>query len=199
LANKKQEKYKIFSNFLFELGIYSINKLLIRVTRKNQLTLYVVSIIFIVSFGFNFIKLNSYAYPRDIFWQLIKTNNLHDVRNVFEFEDRWPVMPEGKEVIYHDIHGKPISSYYNIIETGDHFGGTIYLINYLTKEYIFNPNDNYYLLESKPSFMNFKAYQYDSGANMIDRHTMDQMNIQIKIFAAGERITGIINQKNAGN
>jgi hypothetical protein len=121
------------------------------------------------------------------------------VENVFEFEDRWPVMPKGKEVIYHDIHGKPISSYYNIIETGGHFSGTIYLINYSAKEHIFNPNDNYHLLESKPSFMNFKAYQYDSGANMIDRHTMDKMNIQIKIFAAGERITGIINQKNAGN
>lgn len=148
-------------------------------TRKNELILYLISFIFIVNFGFNFINYNSYAYPRDVVWQLIKANNLNEVENVFEYGDRWPIMPKGKEIIYSDIHGKLISSYYNIILIGDN----IYLINDLTQYYIFNQYDNYHLLESKPSFMNFKAYQYDSGASMIDRHNMDKNSVQIKIFS----------------
>ena len=185
--------------FICIFSIYSINALLIRLTKKNQLILCALSIIFIVNFGFNFVNFSSYAYPRDLCWQLIKTNNLKDVENVFEWDDRWPLMPKGKEVIYYDIDGKPISSYYNIIEIGGHFNGTIYLINDLTKDYIFNPKDNFYLLESKPSFMNFKAYQYDSGASMIERQIMDKMNLQIKIFAAVEPITGVISQKKVRN
>ena len=34
---------------------------------------------------------------------------------------------------------------------------------------------------------------------MIDRHNMDKMNLQIKIFAAVEPITGFISQKKAVN
>lgn len=185
--------------FICIFSIYTINQLLIKITRKDQLILFVISIIFIINFGFNFIKINLYAYPRDILWQLIKINNSNNVGNVFEFVDRWPIMPKGKEVIYYDINGKPISSYYNIIEVGDHFNGSIYLVDNLTKQKIFNPNDNYHLLESKPSFMNFKAYQYDTGANMNDRHNMDKRNIQIKIFTAAKPITGCISQKQAVN
>jgi hypothetical protein len=183
--------------FICIISIYAINILLIKITRKNQLILSVISIIFIVNFGFNFIKLNSHVYPRDIMWQLIRANNSDNVGNVFNFDDHWPVMPKEKEVIYYGIDGKPIRSYYNIIEVGDHFNGSIYIVNNLTKQKIFNPHDNFRLLESKPSFMNFKAYQYDTGANMNDRYNMDKRNIQIKIFTAVKPITGCISQKKA--
>ncbi|MFA4902981.1 MAG: hypothetical protein WC600_09560 [Desulfobaccales bacterium] len=185
--------------FICILSIYSINETLTKVTRKSQLILCLISIIFIGNFWFSFINYNSYSYPRDILWQLIKENKLNGVGNVLEFDDSWPVMPKGSELICTDIHGKPINSYYNIIEVGSNFGGTIYIVNELTKHYIFNPNDNYHLLQSKPSFMNFKAYQYDSGANMIDRHNMDKMNMQIKIFTPAGQTTGFISQKKVGN
>jgi hypothetical protein len=173
--------------FLCIFAIFTINQLLIRITKKEKIILYAISIIFIVNFGFNFLKINSYAYPRDIMWQLIKTNNsinFDNVENSFNIDDRWPVMPKEKEAEYCDIFGKPIRSYYNIIEVGDHFNGSIYIVDNLSKNKIFNPNHNYRLLASKPSFMNFKAYQYDTGANMDDRLNMDKRNIQIKIFAA---------------
>ena len=185
--------------FICIFSIYAINRLILRITRKNQLILCAISIIFILTFWFNFKNLNSVSYPRDICWQLIKINNFNDGGNIFAYDDRWPVMPKGKEIIYYDIHGKSVSSYYNIIEIGDHFSGTIYLVNNLTKHHIFNPNDNYHLWESKRSFMNFKAYQYDSGANMIDRQNMDRTNIQIKIFAAVEPTIGFISPKKALN
>ena len=142
-----------------------------------------ISFIFIVNFGFNFINYNSYAYPRDIVWQLIKANKLNNVENGFEYDDRWPVMPKGNELICSDYHGKLNSSYYNIILIGGNFDANIYIVNDLNKDYKFNPDDNYHLLESKRSFMNFKAYQYDSGASMNERHNMDKNNLIIKILS----------------
>lgn len=185
--------------FICIFSIYAINGLSLKITRKNQLILCAISIIFIVNYALNIKNLSSVTYPRDIYWQLIKANNSNDAENILEYDDRWPVMPKGKEIIHYDIHGKRISSYYNIIEIGDQFNGTIYILNNLNKHQVFNPNDNYHLLESKQSFMNFKAYQYDSGATMIERHKMEKMNLQIKIFAAVEPITGFISQKPAGS
>jgi len=166
------------------LSIYSINELLIKITRKPKLILNVISIIFIINFGFSFIKYSSYVYPRDIVWQLIKANNSNAVIKTFEYEDRFPVMPKRSEIIYSDIHGKPISSYYNIILIGNNYDSCrIYIVNNSNNNYIFDPNDNYHLVESKPSFMNFKAYQYDCGADMIDRHNMNNSSTQINIYS----------------
>jgi hypothetical protein len=171
--------------FICIFSIYSMNVLLTKLTTKNKLILSLISIIFIVNFGYNFINYKSYSYPRDMLWQLIKANNSINVKNIFEYDDRWPVMPKGSELSYSDIHGKAIESYYNIILTGGHFSAAIYLVNTSNNHHIFNPNDNYHLLKSKSSFMNFKAYQFDSGANMNDRHYMDNYHIKINIYSGG--------------
>jgi hypothetical protein len=171
--------------FICIFSIYSINELVSILTRKSKLILSLISIIFIVNFGFNFINYKSYSYPRDILWQLIGTNNLIKVENVFDYDDRWPVMPKQSEITYTNKHGKAINSYYNIILIGGSFGSTIYLVNHLNKHHIFNPNDDYHLLESKSSFMNFKAYKFDSGANMSERNYQDKIPIKINIFSAG--------------
>ncbi|MHB9073409.1 MAG: hypothetical protein ACYC6G_07780 [Desulfobaccales bacterium] len=170
--------------FVCIFAIFSLNEIISKITHKNKLILYLISIIFVINYGFNFMKYNSCAYPRDILWQLARVNNSNIAENIFAYDDRWPVMPKGSELNYSDINGKPISSYYNIIETGDHFNGSIYLLNGSTTAHIFNPKDNYSLLESKPSFMNFKAYQYDSGATMHERDYSNKVKIKIDIFTA---------------
>jgi hypothetical protein len=169
--------------FICIFAIYSINELLIKLTRKNELILITISIIFIVNFGFNLLNYNSLAYPRDIYWQLVKANKLNYAGNCFEYDDRWPVMPKRNDSINYDIREKRINTIQYIILDGNFINASIYLVKDLNEYHMFNPNDNYHLLESKPSFMNFKAYQYDSGANMIDRHSMDKNSIKINIFS----------------
>jgi hypothetical protein len=170
--------------FICIFSVYSINELLIKITKKNKLILYFISLIFILNFGFNFINYNSYAYPRDILWQLIKAQNSNALEQNFNYENHWPVMPQGKILIYSDLQGKPINSYYNIILNDHNYTDCrLYLINDSDKDYIFNPNDNYHLLESKLSFINFKAYQYDSGANMIERNIIGKRKVQIEIYS----------------
>jgi hypothetical protein len=171
--------------FICIFSIYSINELLDKLTRKGKLVLSLISIIFIINFSFNFINYKSLSYPRDILWQLIRANNSINVENVFNYDDQWPVMPKESELNYSNIHGKPVKSYYNIILIGGNFSSSIYLLSSVTKHHLFNPNDNYHLLESKSSFMNFKAYPFDSGATMIDRQNIAKNPIKIKIFSTG--------------
>jgi hypothetical protein len=174
--------------FICIFSIYSTNELLNKLTKNGKLILSLISIIFIVNFGFYFINYKSLSYPRDILWHLIRANNSITVKNVFKYDDHWPVMPKESELIYSNIHGKPINSYYNIILIGGNFNSSIYLLNSVTRHHLFNPNDNYRLLESKSSFMNFKAYPFDSGATMIDRQNIDKNPIKIKIFSTGRYV-----------
>jgi hypothetical protein len=170
--------------FICIFSIYAINELLTKITRKPELILFLISIIFIVNFGFNLINYNSFFYPRDICWQLSKANDLNALGNNIEYDDdRWSLMPKGKELKYYDIRGTLTRSFHDIKLIGNSFGGRIYIVRDLTKYHIFNPNDDYHLLDKKPSFINFKAYQYDSGANAIERHQMDKYSEQIEIYS----------------
>ncbi|MFZ5449843.1 MAG: hypothetical protein ACOZFS_14530 [Thermodesulfobacteriota bacterium] len=184
--------------FICILSVYSLNKLLIN-DKIKKLILLSISIVIILNFSFNFINYISYSYPRDILWQLINANKLNRNNN-FEYDNnRWPLMPKGSEHIYNDINGNPISAYYNIIVVWDYKNTSIYyLANKATKN-AFDSNDNYYLLETKPSFANFKAYQYDLGFNMAYRNCLSQMNLQISIFSAGNPVTGLSSQDQARN
>jgi hypothetical protein len=109
-------------------------------------------------------------------------------------------MPKGSELTYTDFNGKYVTSYYNIVVIWGPFNtANIYLTDSLNKKYISNPdNKNYDLLESKPSFENFKAYQYE-GYNMAYRHSLRKKHIEINVFTPLDHVTGLRNRKKARN
>jgi hypothetical protein len=169
--------------FICIFAIFAINETLKKLTRRNELILFIISIVFIINFGVNFLNYNSLAYPRDVYWQLVKINKLHYADNCFKCDNLWPIVPQMNDSINHGIHEKRINARNYIITEGTSFNASIYLINKSTNNYKFNSNDNYHLLKSIPSFINFKAYQYDSGASKIERYSMDKQRININIFA----------------
>ena len=170
--------------FICILSIFAMNELLTKITRKPELIWFLISIIFILNFGFNLINYNSLSYPRDICWQLSKAIDSNGIENKFGYDDyRWSLMPQEKELKYYDIHGTLTSSFHEIKLIGNPFGGRIYIVRDLTKYHIFNPYVDYHLLERKSSFINFKAYQYDSGATSIERELIDKHNWQIEIYS----------------
>jgi hypothetical protein len=165
--------------FICIFSLFSINKILIKITSKNELILFIISIVFMINFGVNFIHYNSFSYPRDIAWKLSKTINLEDIENVCEYDDSWSVMPSKNEYTNSDIHTIINSQFHNILVTNCCY---IYPVNDLTKYHLFYPKDNYTLMESKPHFINFKPYQYE-GYSIVERHNIDKINLQIKLFS----------------
>ena len=101
--------------FICILSIFAIKELLTKITRKPELILFLISIIFILNFGFNLINYNSLFYPRDICWQLSKAIDSNALENKFGYDDdRWSLTPKGKELKYYDMHGTLTSSFHDI-------------------------------------------------------------------------------------
>jgi hypothetical protein len=164
--------------FICIFSLFSLNEL-IKINRKKQLILVILSIIFVLNFGVNFIQYYSFSYPRDIFWELSKTYNLKEIENVCEYDDNWSAMPSEKEFRNIGIHTKTDSQYHNILMLNC---SNISPINDLTKYHPFYPKDDYIIVESKPHFINCKAYQYE-GRSIVERNNTDKINLQIKLFS----------------
>jgi hypothetical protein len=168
--------------FICIFSLFSINEV-IKNTRNNRLILFVISLVFIVNFSMNFIHYKSFSYPRDVAWKLSKTIYLEDIENVCEVNNSWSLMPSYKEYAHSNVHVKrDRQQFHTILVTNccavcSGISPAIY--------HAFNPNENYNLLDTKPHFINFKAYQYE-GYNISDRKNIDKINLQIRVFAKRE-------------
>jgi hypothetical protein len=164
--------------FICLLSMFSINELL-KKSKKKVLILVMISMVFVVQFGFNFSHYCSFSYPRDVSWKISKMDNLKDVENVYEYENNRAVLPFNSEFKKNtESKMKTDSLYSNILALNCFY---IYPVNDLSKYHLFHPKENYVLLESRPHFLNFKAYQYE-GFTLIDRINLDKINLQIKVF-----------------
>ena len=165
--------------FFCIFSLFAINKLLIKITRKNELTLVFISLVFILNFGINFIHYCSISYPRDVYWKLSKTYRWEDIENVLEYSKSWSVRPEYTDRMHYENF--PIQRkepFPAVLVTNCCYA---YPLADIALYHKFIPNDNYRLLETKPHWLNFKAYQYEGWSNF-ERNTIDKINLQVKIF-----------------
>jgi len=162
--------------FVCIFSIFTINELF-KNNQYNKIFLFSISILFIVNFCFQFNQYISFSYPRDIGWELNKTNNLNDIEYTCEYEDSWSVIPINDDEKNIKLKNDTYSSPKVILINGCY----IYPANNISKYHPFIPKPNEVLMKSKPHFMNFKAYQYE-GYGDNERSIMDKMQIQIKIF-----------------
>lgn len=170
--------------FICLFSVYAINQLLIKLTDKNQPILAFLSFVFIINFGFNFLKYTkSFAYPKDIAWTLSKTHQLKDIENVCEYTDSWSVIPAEEEKILRGSSKNPTDTLADIILVNACF---FYPVDDKTKYHAYSPTNNARLLDSKPHFMNFKAYQYE-GYGIAERENVEAIKFDIKTF---KRIQG---------
>lgn len=172
-----------YTPFICIFSLFSINWILIRITKKNEMVLFILSLIFILNFVINFIHYNSFSYPRDIFWKLSETIQLNKIENICEYENGWSVSPVKTEILdYSNITPKKKSEFSAILVTNCCF---FYPLNDLSLYRKFIPGDSYKLIETKKHWLNFKAYQYE-GFNIIERENIDKINFQIKIFSKND-------------
>lgn len=166
--------------FFCIFSLFAINKLLIKMTKKNELVLFFISLVVILNFGINFTQYYSISYPRDIYWKLSKTYRWEDIENVLEYTKSWSVMPEYTDHIHYPnipiIRGEKFPK---VLVTNCCYA---YPVNNLEFYHKFTPNDNYNLLATKTHWLNFKAYQFEA-CSITERNTIDKINLQIKIFS----------------
>ncbi len=163
--------------FFIIFAIFSIKFLLDKITRKRNLILFLISIIFIIQFSVNFLTYKSLGYPRDIVWDLSKKYDLKKIKSVFEFDD---LDSQIEEVIYHSRGFERKNLLPNNIIILNFFP---YYCPYPFSEYHpYTPEKNYHLIAVKPHFLTFKAYQFE-GYGIMERKNLDKINLQIKIYS----------------
>ncbi|MES2287028.1 MAG: hypothetical protein V4547_15155 [Bacteroidota bacterium] len=166
--------------FICLFSLFSINMLLIKITKKKDLVLFMISLVFILNFGTNFIHYSSFSYPRDVYWKLNETTNLSNIENICEYVNGWSVSPDQTEIIdYSKFPVKAKTQPDTFVVTNCCF---FYPVNDLTLYHKYTPDDSCKLIETKTHWLNFKAYQYE-GINITERQIIDKINFQIKIFS----------------
>lgn len=169
-----------YTPFICLFSLFSINILLNKINKKKEFVLFLLSLVFVLNFGINFIHYISFSYPRDIYWKLNETTNLSDIKNICEYDNGWSVSPDQTEIInYSNFPAKAKTQFNTFVVTNCCF---FYPVNDLTLYHKFIPDDSYNLIETKTHWLNFKAYQYE-GFNIIERQNIDKINFQIKIFS----------------
>ncbi|HOY33070.1 MAG TPA: hypothetical protein PKW80_14415 [Bacteroidales bacterium] len=137
------------------------------------------SLILFVNYGYNFLDYRSYAYPRDIAWNLSKKYQPVQVANIAEYQD-----------IYHGSGSEMNHVFFLAENTADSLSKDVivtnaYLYHYfddINKYHLFDPGNDYKRIASKPYFLNCKAYQYE-GAGMEQRSIIDEINLHIRIYS----------------
>jgi hypothetical protein len=166
--------------FICLFSVYAINELLIKLTDKHKEILALLSFIFIINFGFNFLKYTrTFAYPRDIVWAMNKTYQLKDIENRCEYADSWSIIPVEDE---HILRGGTKSQTDTLADTFLVNACYFYPLDDRAKYQAYTPQNNERLIDSKPHFMNFKAYQYE-GYGIVERQNADVMKFEIKTFS----------------
>jgi len=111
-------------------------------------------------------------YPRDVYWQYLKTYPKEHIVQLSEYKHAWSNLPEKVEGKYVDLSGKD----------------SIYVVNGM----FFYPYDtpaklqlkfpeNSELLFNGLHFIQYKAYQYE-GLNMQERSYLDSLQFHIKVL-----------------
>ncbi len=163
--------------FLIIFAVFSINYLLDKITKKKNLILFLISILFIIQFSVNFSTYKSLGYPRDIVWDLSKKYDLKKIKSVFEFDDQYSQV---EAVMYHSRYFERKNLLPNNIIILNCFE---YNCPYDFSEYHpYTPEKNYHLIAVKPHFLTFKAYQFE-GYGIMERKNLEKINLQIKIYS----------------
>jgi hypothetical protein len=121
----------------------------------------------------------SFAYPRDIAWTLSRTHQLKNIENACEYADSWSVIPVEEEHILRGSPKSPTDTLADIILVNACY---FYPVDDKAKFQTYMPKSNERLIDSKPHFMNFKAYQYE-GYGIAERQNMDAFKFEIKTFS----------------
>ncbi|KAF2516900.1 hypothetical protein E0W68_11840 [Flavobacterium salilacus subsp. salilacus] len=131
-----------------------------------------ISGIAIVTFIINLIEYKSYAYPKDIVWEIEKTTSYNNLKEACEHSDGWSVMD-----YIHSKHQPVTTADTIVLVNGCYFYPLEDIESY--NPYITNKNEK--LILAKPYFINFKAYQYE-GYTIKARQNIDSLQLKIKVY-----------------
>jgi len=163
---------RILHQFMFVIilaNLYVLSRL--KSAYQKQL---IFSIALIISLQFvgqiqDYLKI---TYPRDVYWQYLKTYPFTHIKQVSEYDNFWSNLPQKLDSLYIEKNKRDSI----IIVNGQYF----YPVDDKNKYKVYK-NNQHRLIFEKPHFLNYKAYQFE-GYGIEERRLIDSLQFQIKIY-----------------
>ncbi len=133
----------------------------------------ILSILISIQFYFQMQDYLKIAYPRDVYWKYLKTYPFDRIKQVSEYKNAWPVLPQKLDSVYID---KNKANSITIVN-GQYF----YPVDSYEFFYKYKALPTEKQVFKKPHFTNYKAYQFE-GYDIKAREILDSLKLQIKIF-----------------
>ena len=140
---------------------------------KQQLIILIISLIAVVQF---FLRINDYlkiSYPRDVYWQYLKTYPFENIKNISEYANSWSNLPQKIDSIYIDKNKTDTITIIN--------GMYFFPFDQAGKYHLYQVQKNKKPIFDQPHFINWKAYQYE-GYGKQERQLIDSLKLRIKVL-----------------
>ncbi|WPR70197.1 hypothetical protein SLW70_09580 [Flavobacterium sp. NG2] len=166
---------KQFIPFLILFTVFSLQSFFSFYNTKNHyktIICYSFSILFLINFFNTILEYKMYYYPKDLIWKLYNSNENVQFHFINEYKQKSNNLFPEKLFSKGDslISKKYICTI-----------GSISPFDNLNDFHPYKSNKTEKLVFSKPSFCNFKAYQYE-GLGIKGRTNLDKLTIYVKVF-----------------
>jgi hypothetical protein len=178
-----------FLPFICILAIFAFQKLVIKSIKSSQTQNWVkltFACIFLTEFGFKFSAYQTVCYPRD--WeistmaskyQVAEYTKVFEYSNSMEYGGKWRLgIRKNGKTLFPPMNQNQIDSVSKIVIVN---AGYLFPVKDISLYKPYRAPSRYQLIDAKPHFMNYKAYQYEVYS-IEERKNMDAMNLQMRTY-----------------
>lgn len=178
-----------FIPFLCILSIFAFQNFVIKSIKSPQTQSWVkltFACIFLTEFGFKFSAYQTVYYPRD--WEISAMASKYDVEeytkvfeyaNSMEYGEKWRLgIRKNGKTLFPPMNQNQVDSVSKIVIVN---AGYLFPVKDISLYKAYQSPSRYQLIDSKPHFMNYKAYQYEVYS-IEERKNIDAMNLQMRTY-----------------
>ena len=164
---------RILHQFVFVIILMNVFVLQMLNTKFQKYI--VLTLVFLLSIQF-YSQIQTYlsiSYPRDVYWQYLKTYPLSHINQISEYDNSWSNLPQKMDGIYI----KPNQQDSMTIVNGQYF----FPVDTADKYHPYRPKNNKKLIFNHLHFINYKAYQLEAY-KIKERTLIDSLQLRIRVY-----------------
>lgn len=164
---------RILHQFIFIIILISLFDIGIVQEKFRKYLIILLTFLFSLQFYFQIQTYLKFSYPRDVYWQYLKTYPFSQIEEISEYEDSWSNLPQKIDSIYINKNQRDTITIVN----GQYF----YPVETPVKYHPYYPKTSKKQILNRLHFINYKAYQYE-GYGIKARKLIDSLQFRIKIY-----------------
>ena len=164
---------RILHQFVFVIILINVFILQILNTKFQKYVILTLAFLLSIQFYSQIQTYLSISYPRDAYWQYLKTYPLSHIKQISEYDNSWSNLPQKMNGIYINPNKQDSITIVN----GQYF----FPVDAADKYHTYQPKNDKKLIFNRLHFINYKAYQFEAF-KIKERALIDSLQFHIKIY-----------------